>query len=167
MGHRANHVLKDSDGYRLFYSHWGANVVERDLFWGPEEAVRFIESQRETSEWLDDVWCEGGAVLDFPSQTLLFFGGEDLFYDPFLHQAVVTLFRLSWSPWNVEWAYQGILDLARAVGVADHLVLSGQDRHQNTKPTLSSSQKSMCNSVVQLDGRRYSLVEQGDEGPAL
>ena len=56
--------LAGPQGSRLFYSHWAAKNVETDLFWGAEQAERFILAQTPCQEWLDDVWCEGGAVLD-------------------------------------------------------------------------------------------------------
>jgi hypothetical protein len=54
--------------YQLFYSHWCANTLPRDLFWGPNHAAAFIRIQRAVDEdtgWLDEVWAEGGALLDF------------------------------------------------------------------------------------------------------
>jgi hypothetical protein len=65
MGQRANLVIVRPDGYELFYSHWCANTLPRDLFWGPEHAERFIRMQRPAGhdEWLDTIWAEGGAAF--------------------------------------------------------------------------------------------------------
>ena len=50
MGHRAHYLIKDEKSYKLFYSHWGANVVDRDLFWGPDAAFDYISAQRPSEE---------------------------------------------------------------------------------------------------------------------
>ena len=83
MGQRANLVLVEDGKYQLFYSHWCANTLPRDLFWGPEHAVAFIRLQRAVDEsgWLDDVWAEGGALLDLDRKRCLLYGGEDILYD--------------------------------------------------------------------------------------
>lgn len=66
MGQRANLILVEAGKYQLFYSHWCANTLPRDLFWGPDHAQAFIRIQRPVGDsgWLDDVWAEGGAILD-------------------------------------------------------------------------------------------------------
>jgi hypothetical protein len=54
MGQRANYVLVEESGrWSLFYSHWAANTIDRDLFWGPDHAIAFVRAQRPTTEWLD------------------------------------------------------------------------------------------------------------------
>lgn len=66
MGQRANLIIVEYGKYELFYSHWAANTLTRDLFWSPEFATAFVQMQRQVDEsgWLDDVWAEGGAVID-------------------------------------------------------------------------------------------------------
>jgi hypothetical protein len=80
VGHRANLLLVEGSEYRLFYSHWCANTLQRDLFWGPTHAAAFIGIQREVDDsgWLDDVWAEGGALLDLDRHHFLLFGGLKL-----------------------------------------------------------------------------------------
>lgn len=57
MGQRANLVIIKQDGYDLHYSHWCANTLPQDLFWGPQHAIAFIEAQPKVDEtgWLDDI----------------------------------------------------------------------------------------------------------------
>jgi hypothetical protein len=81
MGQRANFVVVEPAGYELFYSHWGANTVDRDVFFGPETTLEYFRRQRVVQPphgWLDEVWAEGGALLDCARYTLLYFGGEDI-----------------------------------------------------------------------------------------
>jgi hypothetical protein len=81
VGQRANLLIVGADGYELFYTHWRANTLDADLFFGPDPALAFIRSQRSTAEgaeWLDETWAEGGAVLAPTRRELLWFGGEDV-----------------------------------------------------------------------------------------
>ena len=59
MGHRANYTILAGGGSELYVSHWGANRVDRDFFWGPEVALDFVRQQRPAEAWMNDVWCEG------------------------------------------------------------------------------------------------------------
>lgn len=162
MGHRANYICRTADGLELYYSHWGANVIHADLFWGPRSALDFCRSQRATSEWLDDVWCEGGAYLDMTAKRLVFFGGESIKYDPFLRAGLLAFFEHTWRGWNVEWAHRGILDLAAAAGVDQSLVIGrsparadGDERDDKPRPV--TRDKPWSETVLELDGRLFSL----------
>lgn len=129
MGQRAN-ILTIADGKRqLHYSHWCANTIFRDLFWGPEPAMAFAARQRRTGpdEWLDTVWAEGGAVIDRDAQSLLFFGGGDELFDIPLRRVLLALFESSWRPWTVRWAYRGIADLVDYAGQDRNAVLAPSD----------------------------------------
>jgi hypothetical protein len=83
VGQRANLVSRNHGGWTLHYSHWAANRLDVELFWGPEHAREFIESQTQVNrdDWLDTNWCEGAALLDTDERTLLWWGGEDILYD--------------------------------------------------------------------------------------
>ncbi|WCF10723.1 hypothetical protein NDS46_13125 [Paenibacillus thiaminolyticus] len=95
----------------MYYSHWCANTLPRDLFWGPEEALAFIESQQLTEEWLDDRWAEGGVIIDLDQNVLLWYGGEDIMYDVPLRRHLFALMQPLWSGWELRWA----------VGMANYL----------------------------------------------
>lgn len=125
MGHRANLVLVEHGAYRLYYSHWCANTLPKDLFWGPEYAVRFTRLQQEADEsgWLDEVWAEGGSVVDLDRRTLLLYGGEDIQRDVPLRRVYLELLDRVWSPWEVRWAYEGIAAMADHVGYPRDRVL--------------------------------------------
>ncbi|GAB0107956.1 hypothetical protein JMUB6875_69590 [Nocardia sp. JMUB6875] len=119
MGARANLVLIDGDGLRLHYSHWAADTIGSVLIGGPDPACRFISAQRlcdPTTEWLDDVWCEGGAVVDLTKRELVYFGDQLLWEVP-EKQVYGALLERMWPGWRIRWAYDGIGDLAAASGV--------------------------------------------------
>lgn len=115
--------------------------------------------------WLDEVWCEGGATLDLVNQSLTFFGGEDVSYDPFLREHLLTLYRASWAPWRVKWAHRGIFDLAKAAGVEESVVHSKGKQPATLpknlkKPRLSSKRWNRCDGLLSVNGRKYCVVEE-------
>lgn len=121
MGQRANlAIVTPEPGYELYYTHWRANSLDGDLFWGPDEALRFARAQRSRSEgahWLDEVWAEGGAVIDMVRRDPLWFGGEDVRWDVPLRRMHLRLMRAMWPGWTVRWADEGVVDLARRIGL--------------------------------------------------
>ncbi|RRJ64407.1 hypothetical protein EHV15_16875 [Paenibacillus oralis] len=130
MGQRANLIMVRNNYYELYYSHWCANTLPKDLFWGEQHAVKFIEMQKRVDEsgWLDDVWAEGGAVIDLDKKKLVLYGGEDILYNVPLRNLYLKLMRTIWSGWEIAWAYEGILDLANYVGYPREKILTyGED----------------------------------------
>lgn len=107
-------MLVDEHGWRLHYSHWAAAHLHRYLLPGPAAACEFVAAQMETDEWLDDVWGEGGALIDMVRRRLVWFGNLDGLA---FRRAVHRLLRETWPGWSVEWAHGGLGDIAAAVGV--------------------------------------------------
>ena len=128
MGQRASLAIITEDGAELYYSHWRANTLDRDLFWGPAHATAFIRQQRsedEGAEILDDVWAEGGAVVDYTRRRLLWYGGEDMSWNVPLRRVHLALMGRLWPGWTIEWAHEGIADIADALGISRDVVLTG------------------------------------------
>jgi hypothetical protein len=117
MGHRANLIIVTESSYELYYSQWSLSLP-MDMFWGPESAIRYIREheRRENDHWLDDVWAEGGALVDPQQKVMMLFGGEHLDQDMLLLDTYLALIQEVWEGWDVRWAYDGILDLADYVG---------------------------------------------------
>lgn len=121
MGQRANLVIKRGGRWSLFYDHWCANTLDDELFWGPELAEEFIQSRDPLSDqddWLDEVWCEGAAVLDFDSKVLLWFGGETVLWNLPIRRAYLALMRLQWQDWTTRWAQGAIQEVGEYLGLA-------------------------------------------------
>ena len=100
MGQRANLVIYKNRDWSLYYDHWCANRLDIELFWGPESATEFVKQRSpldDRDDWLDEVWCEGGALIDHDSQLLLWFGGEDIIYDIPLRRAFLELMTYRWK----------------------------------------------------------------------
>ena len=177
MGHRANFAIVRDREFDLYYSHWGAYKLPNNLFWGPAHAQTFVEKQRlvdRTVGWLDGVWAEGGAVIDQEKKTLLFFGGEYIEEDIELREVYLEMLRHSWKGWDIEWAYDGILDIASYVGVSQDAVLESIDIPSHC--TLSSPEErdwleSIC--TVSQNGvtKAFPLADDPEEyllyGPKL
>ena len=129
MGQRANLIIVQYGNYELFYSHWAANTLTSDLFWSPEFATAFIQTQQEVdkeSGWLDEVWAEGGAVVDWDNKVFLLFGGEDVLWNVPLRRLYLKLIGCIWQGWTIKWAYEGIADIADYVNYPRSKVLAKQ-----------------------------------------
>jgi len=126
MGQRANLIIVEHGRHRLYYNHWCANRLDCDLFWGPDHAAAFVRLQDEVGDdkWLDDIWAEGGAVLDRDRSVLLFFGGEDVLRDVPLRRLYLELVGRVWKGWRIQWAFSGIVDLADYVGYPRERVIA-------------------------------------------
>ncbi|MFC5471502.1 hypothetical protein ACFPPD_22770 [Cohnella suwonensis] len=130
MGQRVNLIITRSDGeYDLYYNHWCANTLPVHLFWGPEYAEAFIRNQTlvDESRWLNDIWAEGGVVMDAGNQVLLFYGGEDIQNDIPLRKHYLALMQQVWEGWELRWGYEGIADLAGYVRFPIEKVIASRE----------------------------------------
>ena len=135
MGQRANLIVVEYGEYELFYTHWAANTLPSDLFWSPELATAFIQAQRKVDEsgWLDDVWAEGGAVIDWDHKVFLLFGGEDMLWDVPLRRYYLQLLGYVWQGWDIRWAYEGIADIADYVNYPRRKVIRDYEKEYFVK----------------------------------
>ena len=156
MGQRANLLLRREGRTELFYTHWRANTLDSDLFWGPAAAEAFIRAQRSESEgaaWLDEVWAEGGAVVDFDRRVLLWFGGEEGECDVPLRRVHLALMRELWPEWSVRWAHGHLPELATYVGRSTEDLLTPEG--EAWTPSLEAPEApDWLSSVVSFEGPR-------------
>ncbi len=163
MGHRANLLVVREGESELYYSHWAAITLPHDLFWGPRHALAFTEAQRPVDGWLDEVWAEGGSVIDTDRRILRLFGGEDLRYDAPLRRLYLALLAIVWQGWDVGWADEGIAELADCVGYPrDHVLTDDCDEPsvRDLRPPEEPDWVDFVGSVRLSDGslRLYPLV---------
>ena len=165
MGQRANLIVVESHQYMLYYSHWCANTLPTDIFWGHEHATRFAKAQRAVTDdgWLDTTWAEGGCVIDHNAKRLIVFGGEELLFDIPLRRLYMRLLGQVWSNWQVSWAYKGIIELADYVGYDREKVIASCDPITTDMPQLADSpaDASMLLSVRHPD-RTLSILALND-----
>ncbi len=122
MGAPANLVLVDARGLRLHKDKWAAETVARDAFWGPSATIAWLEgsfaSSTDDAFWGED-HCDGGVLVHVPRRVMRVFGGSDPMIDVPLRRVYLALLRETWPGWDVGWAEDGVLDLAREAGHAD------------------------------------------------
>jgi len=178
VGQRANLILVERGRPVVYYTHWRANTLPRDLFWGPRYALPFFRSQRliEDGTLLDEVWAEGGAVLDEDEKLLLLFGGEDERYEVPLQRTYLRLARHTWDGWQVRWAHEGVAEIADHLGRPRTEVLTAKESRPWDPDLSPPDDKGSINSVGTIrseDGRLrlYPLGHEGDDllraGPRL
>ncbi|RFU86586.1 hypothetical protein DY218_11760 [Streptomyces triticagri] len=116
MGDRANYVVVEDGSWQLYYSHWGATTVDVDILDGPRSAARFLRAQRATdrTDWLDDTWCEGAVLADYDNSRLLLFTWH--LDDRDHRDALFAVLARTWPGWRIDWAYEGLRELAAYVG---------------------------------------------------
>ena len=112
MGQRANFMIKSDSRWSFYYDHSAAGSMEYCLIWGPEESLFLIEQTRPVKQLMDEVWCEGAALMDLDEDMLLFFGGESIYYDSWEQEAFIELLRAQWPGWRISWAHEGIVSCA-------------------------------------------------------
>ncbi|MFJ4626619.1 hypothetical protein [Streptomyces sp. NPDC088847] len=121
MGARAQYVVVENGTWQRYYSHWAANRVADDLLPGPAAATRCFRANREIDEWLDDVWCEGAALVDHDRRVLLWFAYVDSWAD---HLAARAVLARTWPGWDVRFAHDGLGDLTHHLGIGRDLTRS-------------------------------------------
>jgi hypothetical protein len=118
MGQRANLIILDKGEYTLYFDHSCADRLDEILFWGADYALDYFLTRKKFGDryWLDNIWAEGGAVLDLDKNHLLWWGGEDIINDVILRRVHLKLQKKVWGNWTIEWAHRGIVDIAEYVG---------------------------------------------------
>jgi len=116
MGSRANYIVIEGTTVGISYAQWGALTVARELLAGPEAAVTFARGQRTDMGLMDNVFADGGLLLDLEQRTLLFWCDGKIGYFPYLRRVLLPVLRALWPDWSVDWATQGVVDAARYLG---------------------------------------------------
>ena len=76
MGHRANFVIISNNRATIFYDQWAALGGAIAIFCeGPDACVSSATEEEE--DLMDDVWCEGGYLVDFDRNVAMVFGWTD------------------------------------------------------------------------------------------
>lgn len=115
MGNRANIVLVDQDGWQLRYAHWAGCRMLDALLAGPELATRYILAQTTSEFWTDELWSDGGLLLDLVEHRLIFFG-EELMTTMNERRAMFAVLRILWPGYTISWAYGATAEIAAYVG---------------------------------------------------
>ncbi|GCE07085.1 hypothetical protein [Dictyobacter aurantiacus] len=60
-------------------------------------------------------WTPGGLLVDRDQRRLLFWGGEDICYRPYLRRPLLAALRALCPAWSIDWAMHGNADLQAAL----------------------------------------------------
>jgi hypothetical protein len=112
VGHRANYIVIESGKQALYFSNWGALNLAHDIFFGPETTVPFLRTHLAKDTLLDEVYCEGAALLDLDHKRLIFFSWH-VFSDPLIIRHYTTLLQKGYPGWNIQYASEGIIEICR------------------------------------------------------
>ncbi len=164
MPERAVYVLLDDYGWQRYAAGARALELDLDLAAGPAAALRRIREQEKTEQWSDDVWCEAAVLVDQPRKILLFFTTHTTDY---AHRAaLLTTLACTWPEWEVRWAYDGLADLLRYLGLDRAEV---RTEHSVIEPAAAEDHPDQLVSVVRESGEidAYGLQAAIDEVLAL
>lgn len=146
MGNRANIVLVNDDGWQLRYAHWAGCRMLDALLAGPELAARYIRAQQTSEFWTDELWADGGLLLDLTAHRLLFFG-EELMTTMNERRAMFEVLALLWPGYTVSWAYGATAEIAAYVGAPASL----RDRPSEPELTLAEDTARLHHLVTVID----------------
>lgn len=120
MGSRAIFVIIEDGALELYYDHWGAQGLSLDLVLDGEhetvERIRRMTVLDPTSarSWLDDVWGEGGLVLDLTNRMLVWF---DVPFEALNPRVANYLIERTWTGWTAIWAPEGMRAILRLLRI--------------------------------------------------
>ncbi|GLZ05365.1 hypothetical protein Acsp03_28310 [Actinomadura sp. NBRC 104412] len=108
------YLIKSGGSRTGYYSQWGGLTLELDLLAGPETALRFVRGQRAVGGWLNEMQCDGAAIIDPDERRLLWF--SHYLRDAAYRAAVLEVMTLTWQGWRLDWAYDGLREIVDALG---------------------------------------------------
>lgn len=126
MGHEANYILRRGGRTQIFHSHWAALSLVQDIFWGPDETMRFIRSLQAANELLDEGTCDGAVLVDWDARRLTWFETDRLVQEPVKRRLYARLLEQIWPGWEIHYAEGGISTIADGLRV-DRASVSGRD----------------------------------------
>lgn len=125
MGHRANLVLVENKKYKIYYTHWKAQETPNILAQGLDFCEKYFKEFDENSWLMDNVFAEGGLLIDKDNKKILIFGGGDIGYTPVLQRLYCKHIVKIWKGWNAQWCSKGNVDFAEYLGIMEDRILAG------------------------------------------
>ena len=159
MGHRTNYILIENKEHDIYYAHWDANIIGRKLFYGPESLIQYIRPLSVSEKLLDTVWGEGAALVDADRQKLLFWGDEFLWHNPTLARCFVQMLQeTTWKDWQVEWANEGQIDIAKYLNIDTQTVIN-QEEGEDDENELEEKETTQTLSATKLADLLEKMVQ--------
>jgi hypothetical protein len=128
MGNRGNLVLIDNEKYEQYRCGYCTTYLPNIVFWGLETTLTFLSrfTPVESSQdwWYDDVWAEGGLILDRKRNVLFVFGGDEISTNIPIRRIYLQLMHEVWQGWKIYWAHQGVINMADYLSIDRERVIA-------------------------------------------
>lgn len=116
MGSRANYIIKSEHGVRIYYSHWRASYIAKDLYLGYEKLKYFIEQFDEDDEIINYPWIEGCILIDEQTKNVIFW--EDTYLiELTLRREYLKRISEIWCGWRIQYAYKHMYDIEKYLNI--------------------------------------------------
>ena len=144
MGQRANLVIVESQRFDLYYSHWCANTLPCDMFWGPAHAEAFVRLHAPSRRrWMVECymgrrWCSNRQTESHLPAVWRRESFAQCSASPPIPKSCLVRF---WQDWKILWAHEGIVDIAEYVGLPRQKVISAGESDDRTAASLEPPQE--------------------------
>ena len=116
MGQRGNYIIQSAGQFKIFYTHWRANLIAHDLLQGPKKYLAFVRQFEQRKELVNDPWIEGCVWVDLDAKTLLFWEIEQLL-EYSVREAYLKILQDKWKGWKVSFAEKEMYDIEKLLGI--------------------------------------------------
>lgn len=168
MGDRANFVVVDGRGlHGPYVDKYGAVRLDVTLLAGPERVLARAGAFG-PGYWLDDVMCQGAALVDVTRRVLLFFLTDGPSTDPRTRDAMFALLQEAWPGWELRWCWDGNADLRRYLGLDPEAVRDRAARYWPASPIAEDREiapEEPMLAVVTIGSQRCHLLPTADDHP--
>jgi hypothetical protein len=124
VGHRANCILIENGQTSIYFTRFGALSIPSVLLEGPEATSAYIHKQTPDTTLLDNVWAEGGLLMNKDNRLLCFYSDV---IKPYCVRYLVAALSLVWAGWEVKWATREVAEFADLIGVDRATVLAMEE----------------------------------------
>jgi len=124
MGHRANLILVENKTPKIYSDHWDGQKTPNLLAQGLVYCENHFKGLKEDGYLMDNVWAEGGILIDKDKQNVLFFNVEFLESVALQNAFINYLEQNIWINWTIKWAFRGNVDFAEYLNLMDDHILA-------------------------------------------
>lgn len=122
-----NAVIIEADRSWTLRGHsWGAEYLDVDLLNEPDAVIAHLRDYQVRDWWYDEIFAEGGVVVDAGTRELVCFGGFELVRTIPMHRRYLEVLAAVWAGWRVRWAWRRQADILGAIDLVD----GPADRHR-------------------------------------
>ncbi len=110
MSDPAAYAIVEGGQTTFYYYRSGALSIVPVLFFGPELAIRYIQSQNKEVCFQSGI-AEGDSFLDINAGKLAFFGNDYAFHAELL-ATLLPLMQINWPGWDIRYALDELFEIA-------------------------------------------------------